>query len=82
MPSLKSSARITPMGSTVVILAAIAGLALAGCSHPANNTDSSADSTAAASDATVTATPAASDAMPAASDASMSASSASSASSQ
>jgi len=42
------------------ILAAMAGLALAGCSHPANNTDNTTDSSAsAASDSSAMATPAA-----------------------
>jgi hypothetical protein len=56
MPSPSPSARRAPIGSTIAILAAMIGLALAGCSHPANNTDNSAES-AAASDAGVTAMP-------------------------
>lgn len=45
----KTHARRAPIVSTLAILAAMAGLALAGCSHPANNTDNTAaDSSAAA----------------------------------
>jgi hypothetical protein len=62
MSAFSASASRERIGSTIAILSAIAGLALAGCSHPANNTDSSADSTAAASDSSAMATPAASDA--------------------
>ena len=42
MPSPKTAARHTPFVSTVAILAAMAGLALAGCTHPANITDNTA----------------------------------------
>ncbi|HEX4197673.1 MAG TPA: hypothetical protein VHZ26_09535 [Caulobacteraceae bacterium] len=62
MSAFRPSVRRAPIGSTVAILAAMVGLALAGCSHPANNTDNLAESGAAASDAGVTAMPAGSSA--------------------
>lgn len=61
MPFSKTRARRAPIASTIAILTAMAGLALAGCSHPANNT--TADSSAAmAADSSVAAMPAASSA--------------------
>ncbi len=60
----RNPVRRAPIGSTVAILAAMAGLALAGCHHAANNTDATADSSAmagssdsAAADSGVTAMP-------------------------
>ncbi len=54
----KTHARRAPIVSTLAILAAMAGLALAGCSHPANNTsNTAADSSAATSSSPMSSTP-------------------------